>query len=173
MRHLKFIFKIFSSLFILGTLGCREDFSDNEIRGVLSVDKAQYGNSMLEVNSENAAMIRFIYPGRKIIKISQGLLSTKINIYESGMANLSQIELPTKLLKATDDKSFFIEGRNINQAWNIKAERILKVIRTDYVNRASSNTCRVENQEGVVGSVWEVIDSRYDYVIHFINEVTG
>ena len=109
-------FKVFRSLIlsvsVLGSLfvltGCKEDFSDGEIRGILTVDKAQYGNDKLEVNDMDSKMTRFIYPGRKILKIDQGLSSTDIFIFESGMAKLARIAIPTSLIKTKEDKSFCV-----------------------------------------------------------------
>ena len=173
IRIFSLALKAIALLALLNTAGCKKDFSDSDIRGALTVDKSQYGNDKLEVNDTDSSMTRFIYPGRKILKIDQGIRKTNIFIFESGRAKLARIEIPSNLLLTKEDKSFFVEGRKINQAWNIKAERVLKTIRIDYAGHRGFKTCGIEGSEGVVGRAWEVTDWRHDYIIHFVNEVTG
>lgn len=160
---------VLGSCLVLMT-GC-DSFSDKEIKGVLTVDKRQYGNDKLEVNDKDSRLTRFIRPGRKILKFEQGMSDFNLTIMESGGAKLARLEIPMSLVQKKDN-NIFVEGRKIDQAWDISADKKYQLLQIEYVANRSSEPCQTKEGPGLKGSVWEVKDFRFDYVVHFQNEVT-
>ncbi|OQW48489.1 MAG: hypothetical protein A4S09_04740 [Proteobacteria bacterium SG_bin7] len=158
---------------LLGLLfaACRPEFSDKEIKGVLTVDKTQWGNDKLEIYDIDSKLTRFIYPGKKIIQIDQGMKSLDLTLMESGGVKLARLHIPLKHVNLEENK-FAVEGQVINQTWDIAGQRQTRVLQVEYIPRTGFKECKFGDQNGLSGDLWEVVDVRYDYIIDFLNEVT-
>lgn len=152
--------------------GC-EGIQETEMKGILTVDKAQWGNDKLEVDDLDSHLTRFIYPGKKIMSVLPGRSGFyNLSIMDSRRVPLARFEIPSAAVDIKKN-TFSAKSRDMHQVFGLAGARKKAIIRRDYIIKGGRGCTTTEGSVGATGSVWEVVDYRYDYELRFTNEGTG
>lgn len=138
------------------------------MKGILKVNRAQWGNEYLEVKDYESKITRFIHPGRKIIEISPGPTQTEVIIRDSRRVQLAVIRVPNKGFNSKNG-TFYSFGPDIQQVFDLKGERKRVALTDSTLPKSGSVKCK----SGWTGTVWRVNEYRYDYIVHFVNRANG
>jgi len=163
---------LFLSIFSLSLAGCKNLVEDNEIKGVLTIDKSAFGNDYLEFNDPDTQQTRFIHPGRKIIRMNRkGMSNLEITMMDSRQVQLARVVIPTKNFEMKD-KSFFVDAKTLQQNWDMKGRQVQIPLKLEYHPKSGARSCKVQgctegSCQGWTGPVWRVFDYRFDYEIQF------
>jgi hypothetical protein len=161
----------------LSLTGCKNIVEDGEIKGILTVDKSAFGNAYLEFNDPVSRQTRFIHPGKKIIQIGRsGVSKIEIVLMDSHRVQLGKLEVPSSAYQSKG-QSFFVPAKSLNQNWDLQGQQKVVLIRTEALPRTGAKPCVVSkceggNCKGLIGPIFEVVDYRNDYEIHFSPEGT-
>lgn len=151
------------------TGGCKEDerIQDQEMKGVLTVDKAAYGNAYLEAKDGLTNQTRFIHPGKKIISILRDGKALRIEIMDGRRVTLAAFKVSIKNLAKenyTKDR-LFLKNNELNQPWDLEIIARKFPIATDLIATRASKACAGGQLRG---KLWRVFDYRNYYEVRFL-----
>lgn len=150
------------------SLGCRDvRFEDQEIKGLLTIDKSAMGNDYLEIKDKESNMTRFIHAGKKIISITKNMTKINVIIMDSRRVQLAYLRIPSGNLEKEQyqDNYLFVRASASNQDWDLEIRRQKILLQTEYHPTRNTEKC---GQRGLNNYAWEVSDYRAKYIVRFL-----